>query len=263
MMESGKKEETHTMERPAGIEEEETDDNNQKLYQILKNLEQEWNFIKKRPEETLYRSSTGSSKMIKALGLLDKSPRKLMSSLQHRIISPPPSEEVAWKVRTNDLAVDEILNERRAAIASGKLKGRRRLFEELEGVISTDQEISLVQESDVRSVFSYDYSDNYEEENWGRKEALYPSCPHCSYSSSSSSSSSTSLCAENVERGGLEVATMAEKRTNIGCDIVGSGRGRGRSWLVISLIVVCIVGMIISRNCFGIYEDEEVILTPT
>ncbi|XWS37099.1 hypothetical protein CRYUN_Cryun19dG0013900 [Craigia yunnanensis] len=185
-----------------------------------------------------------------------------MSSLQHRF--SPPSEEVAWKVRTNDLAIEEILNERRAAIERGKLKGRR-LFEDLEGVTDvgfgrdevtySGLEIGLVQESEVRSVFSYE-SDNYEDENWGRKEVLSPSCPHCSYWSSSSS-----LHAENVERGGIKVATLTEKR--IACD-AGSERGRRmviKVWLAIS-ILVCVVG-IISRRRFGIYEDEEVILTPT
>ncbi|XVF54714.1 hypothetical protein PTKIN_Ptkin05aG0203300 [Pterospermum kingtungense] len=259
------------MERP-GIEEEETNDPKlvetspfQELHQLFfKNLEHEWNFIKKRPE-------TGSSKMgkttLEGVLLEYNSQRKLMSSLQHRTMSPPSMEEaVAWKVRTNDLAVEEILNERRAAIESGKLRGRR-LFEEEEGVNEVIynglQEIGLVQESEVRSVFSYEHSDNYEEENWGRKEALSPSCPHCSYSSSSSSS----LWAESVERsGGLEVATLEEKRNNnIACD-VGSGRRRWlvmiKIWVAISL-VVCIVGIIISWNCFGLYEDEEVILTPT
>ncbi|XVE54464.1 hypothetical protein DITRI_Ditri03aG0083500 [Diplodiscus trichospermus] len=243
------------MER-SSIDEEETDD--QKLHLLLKNLEQEWNFIKKRPEKTQYRSSTGSSsKMVKTLGLLDNSPRKLMSSLQH--ITSPASEEVAWKVRTNDLAVEEILKERRAAIESGKLKGRR-LFEEEDGVtdqvgFGSDQvqtssglEIGLVQESEVRSVFSYE-SDNYEDENWGRKEVLCPSCPHCSSSSSSPHD-------ENVERGGTEVATLAEKR--IAGDVCSGTSGRWRVvevWLVI-VLVVCIVG-IISGWSFGIYEDED------
>ena len=162
-------------------------------------------------------------------------------------------------MRTNDLAVEEILNERRAAIESGKLK-RRRPFEEVNGVTEVgfrrDEvtcnglEIGLVQESEVRSVFSY------EDENWGRKEVLSPSCPHCcSYSSSSSQ------CAENIQRGGIEVTTLAQKR--IACD-VGSGRVRWMVimvWLAISLVVF-IVG-IISRRSFGIYKDEEVILTPT
>ncbi|KAB2053615.1 hypothetical protein ES319_A12G199900v1 [Gossypium barbadense] len=243
------------MEGPCTDEEQAGD---QKLQHLLKNLEHEWDFIKKRPEKILYRTSTGSStKMIKTLGSLNQnSPRELIMS--------PPLDEVAWKVRTNDLAVEEILRERRAAIESGKLKGRR-LFEDDEDVneVSFGRnegscsgfEIGLVQESEVRSVFSYE-SDNYEDENWPGKEHMSPSYPHCS-------SSSSSLCgAETLQRGsGTEMATMAEKK--IGSD-VGSGKVRLiviKIWVAISLVVF-IVG-IISTSSFGIYEDEEVILTPT
>ncbi|KAK8266035.1 hypothetical protein V6Z12_D12G218300 [Gossypium hirsutum] len=182
--------------------------------------------------------------MIKTLGSLNQnSPRKLIMS--------PPLDEVAWKVRTNDLAVEEILRERRAAIESGKLKGRR-LFEDDEDVNEvgfgrnegscSGFEIGLVQESEVRSVFSYE-SDNYEDENWPGKEHMSPSYPHCS-------SSSSSLCgAETLQRGsGTEMATMAEKK--IGSD-VGSGRVRLiviKIWVAVSLVVF-IVG-IISTSSF-------------
>ncbi|WRX18344.1 hypothetical protein QQP08_010831 [Theobroma cacao] len=250
------------MERPS-VEEEVTDD--QKLHHLFKNLEQEWDFIKQRPERTLHTRSTGSSKMIQTLRLLNNSPRKLMSSLQHR---SSPSERVAWKVRTNDLAVEEILTERRAAIESGKLKGRR-LFEGAEGVTEmgfgrdevtcSGWEIGLDQESEVRSVFSYE-SDNDVDEIWGRKEVSSASCPRCC--SCSPSSSSSSLCAEKEQRGGTEVATLAEKRI-----VRDVGSGRGRRWMVIIVwltitLAVCVVG-IISRRNFCLYEDEEVCLTPT
>ncbi|OMP08367.1 hypothetical protein COLO4_06540 [Corchorus olitorius] len=105
----------------------ENTDHQQKLHQIFEALEQEWDFIKQRPE----RSSSRSSKMIKNLRLLNTSPRQLMSSLQDRSSSPTEGS-VGWKMRTNDLAVEEILTERRAAIETGKLKGRRLFVEEEE-----------------------------------------------------------------------------------------------------------------------------------
>ncbi|KAE8703510.1 hypothetical protein F3Y22_tig00110469pilonHSYRG00259 [Hibiscus syriacus] len=235
------------MEGPCADVEEQTED--QKLRLLLKNLEHGWDFIKKRPEKTVYRTSTGSSKMIEAPGLLDGNfPTKLMST---------PFEEAAWKVRTNDLEVEEILRERRLAIESGRLKGRR-LFEDVDnetkvGFPFSGLEISLVEESEVRSVFSYESDDN-EDENWLlRKEHLSPWYPHCS--SSPSSSSSSSLCAaDTLQRGsGTEIATMAE-----------SGRARLnviKVFIAISLILLVV--FIISMGSFGVYEDEEVILTPT
>lgn len=53
--------------------------------------------------------------MFKELHLLDNSPRNLMSSLQHR--RSPLDGGGAWKVRYNDLAVEEILRDRKAALS--------------------------------------------------------------------------------------------------------------------------------------------------
>ncbi|KAK8657808.1 hypothetical protein V6N13_036029 [Hibiscus sabdariffa] len=244
------------MEGPCTDDEEQTED--QKLQLLLKNLEHEWDFIKKRPQKSLHRTSSGSCKTIRTLGFVDENspaPGKLMSS--------PPLEETAWKVRTNDLAVDEILRERRAAIESGQLKGRRLFEDETEAgfggnmVSCSGLEIGLVEESEVRSVnFSYESDDN-DDENWPpRKEHLSPPYPHCSYSPSSSSSSSP---LQSQRGSGSEMATMAERKI-----VVRSGRARvnvTKVWIGISLIVL-IVG-IISTGSFGVYEDGEVILTPT
>ncbi|KAK8537706.1 hypothetical protein V6N13_096485 [Hibiscus sabdariffa] len=257
------------MEGPCTDDEEQSED--QKLQLLLKNLEHEWDFIKKRPEKTLHRTSSGSCKTIRTLGFVDENspaPGKL-------IMSSVPLEETAWKVRTNDLAVDEILRERRAAIESGQLKGRR-LFEDVDDetepgfggnmVSCSELDVGLVEESEVRSVnFSYESDDN-DDENWPpRKEHLSPPYPHCSYSPSPLSSSSSSPRAaepETLQRGsGTEMATMAERKI-----VVRSGRARARLnvfkvYIGISLIVF-IVG-IISTGGFGVYEDGEVILTPT
>ncbi|KAF7838789.1 putative transmembrane protein [Senna tora] len=73
----------------------------------------------------------------------------------------------AWKLlRTKDLAVQEIMEERRAAIESGRLKGRR-LFEPMEGNTNENHYKNGFsgdmgdQETDVRSL-SFDYSEDEE-----------------------------------------------------------------------------------------------------
>ncbi|KAH9770007.1 SUMO-activating enzyme subunit 1A [Citrus sinensis] len=111
------------------------------LGQFYKNLEEELDCMEQSPD---------SSMKVKTLPLLVNSPRTIMSSL-------PASDEVkTWKVRTNDLAVMEVLQERRAAVESGKLKGRR-LFEEYDEGLNglTDD-----QGCEVRSVTSYDSDDS-------------------------------------------------------------------------------------------------------
>lgn len=112
-----------------------------KLEQFYKNLEEELDCMEQSPD---------SSMKVKTLPLLVNSPRTITSSL-------PASDEVkTWKVRTNDLAVMEVLQERRAAVESGKLKGRR-LFEEYDEGLNglTDD-----QGCEVRSVTSYDSDDS-------------------------------------------------------------------------------------------------------
>ncbi|XP_062029352.1 uncharacterized protein LOC133745306 [Rosa rugosa] len=93
----------------------------EKLQEQFMNLQQEWKSYKQSYPKTKRRSySSSSSTMAKTRS------RHLMSSLQHRMF---PSEGDNWNVRTNDFAVEEIRRDRRAAIESGKLKGRR-LFED-------------------------------------------------------------------------------------------------------------------------------------
>lgn len=112
-----------------------------KMEQLYKNLEEELDCIEESPD---------SSMKVKTLPLLVNSPRTIMSSL-------PASDGVkTWKVRTNDLAVMEVLQERRAAIESGELKGRR-LFEEFdEGLNGLNDD----HDCEVRSVTSYDSDDS-------------------------------------------------------------------------------------------------------
>ncbi|KAK4395590.1 hypothetical protein Sango_1713300 [Sesamum angolense] len=114
----------------------------QALVQQLKNLESEWESIdKSRPRSPPRRcSSAGSADSILASfdQLLDNSPRELMSSLQHR---ESPSVRVLRLKNDCDMSVREILMDRRAAIMSGKLKGRRLFWPE--DTPSSEEELDL------------------------------------------------------------------------------------------------------------------------
>ncbi|KAA8542096.1 hypothetical protein F0562_023248 [Nyssa sinensis] len=156
-----------------------------KLYQQFKNLQRDWDTFKQSNPRTLRRCLTDSNTIIKTLQLLNNSPRDLMSSLQYR---RSPSE-----------AVEEILRERRAAIESGKLKGRR-LFGGLEGATEMAFEgreeicndcFDLVQESEVRSVSSY--GSHAENVNCESKEEVPSGCCHCCSCSGSSLSGLISM----------------------------------------------------------------------
>ncbi|KAJ6882522.1 hypothetical protein NC651_028957 [Populus alba x Populus x berolinensis] len=240
------KETDPTLERP-GKEGKELID---KLYQQLMHLEQEWDLIKQSKTRTLRRASTDSKLVVKAHKLLHNSPRDLMSSLQHGR-SPPEGGGGAWKVRNNDLAVDEILKERRAGIESAGLKGRRLLgamgssvsemgFEGIEEMICNNRD-GLAQESEIRSVFSYD-SDDENENVEASKEG------------------------ESEEKEGEKVAVASvqeENRVSISDqDRYGTNRMVALGWLIIAFIV-CAIG-IVSKRCFGGHGvGNEVILFPT
>ena len=216
--------------------------------------------------------------MVKARKLLYSSPSDLKSSLQHGR-SPPGGGGGAWKVKNNDLAVDEILKERRAAIESGKLKGRR-LFEAMGSSVSEmdfggiEEMIchnldGLVQESEVRSVFSY-ASDDETEDVEASKGGLSPYSHHCSYSSSSSSSSSFSFyicdnCTEREkeeEKVVVEASEQEEKRVlNADQERYGASWMVAMGWLTIAFIV-CAFG-IISKSFGNHGVGNEVIEFPT
>ncbi|KAJ4728808.1 putative Transmembrane protein [Melia azedarach] len=244
------------------MEEKESED---KLDQLYSNLEDEWDgYIKQSKPRNPRRCSTGSSIVGKTLSLLENSPRTLMSSLQHRR-SPAADREMSWKVRTNDLAVMEILRERRAAIESGKLKGRR-LFDDIDIGFGGTEEIytasasvsgwninGLIQDCEVRSMTSYDSDD---EEGIGASEV---ELPVCSQFHSRSSSSCTSLCNEVVLKEGEVLVEVEDKRS-----VSSGGWKRVLVWLAVALIIgaVCITS--VGRSFSGYRnEDHKVILVPT
>ncbi|KAK9108520.1 hypothetical protein Syun_024531 [Stephania yunnanensis] len=121
-----------------------------------------------------------------------------------------------WKVRNNDLAVAEILDERRAAIESGELKGRR-LIEALESVntmgSSEEHDICsacssssvLIQTGDVDAYYSSSTDDSEDVD-------IEYICVEC-YSSSSS-----------VE---MDSSDEGESRVVLAVDESGTGAGDG------------------------------------
>lgn len=163
-----------------------------KLHQLYKKLEQDWHAFKESTTKPTRRTRTGSRKYhdpnastnIKLLPIIlqqrDISPRQLMYELQREPSSPPPAE-LAWR-NNNDVAAREILQERREAIESGKLKGRR-LFHE-----------STVEEGESEEVRSISF--HYSEEDEHDIDQINESCGSkglldgYSYSSSFNSSSS-------------------------------------------------------------------------
>ncbi|KAL6011575.1 hypothetical protein ACLOJK_002023 [Asimina triloba] len=98
-------------------------DKDDQLQQQFQHLQQDWNSFKRsNPHRPLRRPSgglicAGSNDLFQ---LMDSSPRGLISSLQK-----DHSPFDGWRIRTNDLAVQEITRDRQDAIESGRLKGRR------------------------------------------------------------------------------------------------------------------------------------------
>lgn len=228
-----------------------------KLHQQFQHLQQQWDSIKHLKPRTLCRSSTDSRVMFKELHLLDNSPRNLMSSLQHR--RSPLDGGGAWKVRYNDLAVEEILRDRKAAIESGKLKGRR-LFEEEEGAseVGSGGKQDIISDNwngfEEMSMFSYN-SDDEKENVESKEEELYPVL--CHYGSCSYSSSTSYICDDCIDE-----AVATEKK---GVNIVAGYSNRltkAKGWLAIILILcaICIISM---KRLSGNGKVKEVILVPT
>ncbi|XP_008239500.1 PREDICTED: uncharacterized protein LOC103338092 [Prunus mume] len=240
-----------------------------KLQKQFMILQQDWDSYKQSNPRAKRRHSTNSSSftMVKNLDqLLDTSPRHLMSSLQHGL-SPSQGE---WPVRTNDL-VEEIRRERRAAIESGKLKGRR-LFEaeecETEMGFGGTEGIwcggnGLAQEREVRSV-SFDDSDADDDYGSGKSKEIAVCFQGC-YKTSSSSSSS--LSDEDVEReveieARMKLVSVEEKRVD---NKYEGGNGRRCTavimpWLAIALLVSAIFFI---RGFAGYPKVDEVVLVPT
>lgn len=229
----------------------------EKLQEQFMNLQQDWESYKQTNPNTKRRSystnSSSSNTMAKTLDqLLDNSPRHLMSSLQQRM---HPSEGDNWNV--NDLAVEEIRRDRREAIESGKLKGRR-LFEEAEheetdiGFGGEEAEWGgWDQESEERSV-PFRESDGEEAESGKSKEIKV-----CFQLSASCSISSPS--GEKMEEEEEKSVSVVEK------EIVKNKAGNWVRCIVVIMPVLAIIFAICSIRVLYGYGNEnyEAILVPT
>jgi hypothetical protein len=220
------------------IKERATED---KLQQKFKALQEEWESYKQSSPRThrRYYSTDSNAMANKALQQLDCSPSNLVSSLHHSSLSPSRRGK---KIKTNVLAMEEILRERMAVIESGWLKGRRRLFEALEDV--TEMGFGI--------------------ESRGNKDL--PVCFQSSSSSSVSSLSGEKVGGEVLEEEKKAVAaSMETKRVAYG----GSGNRRRwmvslTGWLIIASIFVYAIFCIVPVRSFGGYGDEhEMLLVPT
>lgn len=181
-----------------------------------------------------------------------------MSSLQeNRRKSPILEDGSYWKVRTNDLAAQEILRERRAALVSGKLKGRR-LFEGMENgdEICSDCFDLLHESHEVRSVGSYGSHDEKKVEycgSWGEK------------SEGILGLDDSFLWDEKMVEKEKREVDVKEKKRIVSPKSVGNGGGR---WMLamasFAIVTMVLTFGLISMSCNGgnLHEDK-VILFPT
>lgn len=191
-------------------------------------------------------------------------------------MSDVQDEGLVWKVRNNDLAVQEILRERRAALASGKLKGRR-LFkgspsEEVEGEDICNECFDHLchPESEVRSMGSYG-SDDEEDEKKCFEEYVW------SYGGNDRRDSNSLDSSLSEEKMGKDVSLMErikeernhddkeKRRVGFGANLVGKNGGK---WMIamawFSVLTMALALGLISVSCNGgNLEEEKVFLIPT
>ncbi|KAI9079469.1 hypothetical protein K1719_038551 [Acacia pycnantha] len=171
---------------------------------------------------------------------MNKSPTDLMSMFQEQ------QQQQPWKLRTRDAAVQEILRERREAIETGRLKGRR-LFEPIQRggttilneVLSGDDEIG--QESEVRSL-SFDYSEDE------------------TYSPPSSSSALPLLSCHSLDR---DQEVKEEEEVQDVCNAEARVGNGGRDIIFLGMIAIVLLVFAIYKSWVRRFEEYEVILVPT
>ncbi|KAL2454985.1 Uncharacterized protein Adt_47519 [Abeliophyllum distichum] len=229
---------------------------NTALLEQMKNLEKDWETFSKQ-SKSRRRCSTGSSDSIfTSLLVKENSPRGLMSALQHR---RSPSDGLIWKMKNSDYAVEEIIRDRRAAIKSGKLKGRQLLgaFEgaaEMELQWKKDEEIicseclDLVQEMKLSSMEASVFK---EDENSVQKNLSVGSC-------------SESDCSSEVN----QTLDEAEKKEELKVKRVSRNlRGNGgrymhaMAWFAFLSMLFTLV--LISVTCKNVHQDMVIYLVPT
>ncbi|KAL6497262.1 hypothetical protein OROGR_029192 [Orobanche gracilis] len=241
------------------------------LIQQFINLEIEWKILKdsrggrNKPPAVDASDNISSSILLAYLdrAVLDKSPTGLVSYLQHR-----KSPSLSIVVRNCDVAVEEILRDRRAAIISGKLKGRR-LFQASEEDSDLKEEISqsdwlnnMAQERKVMVV-----NDPNSIHGGKRIRRSLGGEDDDSTSVVSDQSLSRSFSDSSVSEEKVVVAVVEEEKRG-GAD--GNQRGGDRGYMVSNgwfafVLILAILGLI-SMSCNGRFvevSDEFMILVPT
>ncbi|KAK7411004.1 hypothetical protein VNO78_02319 [Psophocarpus tetragonolobus] len=209
----------------------------EELYDRFKDLEQEWEAFKEsKPTKVSHKHILPSNQTIHKY-----SPRELMFNLQRE--SPSPTENVT---RVNDVAVQEILQERREAIQRGKLKGRR-LFQDES---STNEE---------RSMSFY----NSEDESSGT-EGVHHCCNRQFSNPSSSSSSCLVADHKDIKVVANLIPMIAEIRV---VDANVDRRGNGRTSYAVFLggvaIILLLIAMFLRSAKSAGADDYHLILVPT
>ncbi|KAH6799206.1 hypothetical protein C2S51_035690 [Perilla frutescens var. frutescens] len=224
-------------------EESEDDAENLALIQQLKELECIWRSIQNsRPRSPRTSSSSHSysysnSNSITSFdeNLFQNSPRTLMSSLQHR--------KPAFGLKNCSSAVEEILMDRRAAILSGRFKGRQ-LFGAEERTSSVEEEDDGIQEREVMMM------------NYDQHDELPP------FDFSEPSEDKVVVEEKTV----VEVADAAEKRAG------GDGRRRREkagcgcmpATACLALVLIVFALVFFSMSCHAKYHvQDHLVLVPT
>ncbi|TYJ98442.1 hypothetical protein E5676_scaffold350G00430 [Cucumis melo var. makuwa] len=196
---------------------------------------------------------------------------ELISSLNRH--GTPPSN---WKIRTNQLAYDDIRRERRAAIASGNLKGRRLSYDD-----AVDMSLHLKNTDFLHGDYLDEFPDQDDQiiiqsssDSGEEKAEQVPVCLNAlSYSCASSSSSSSSSGQLVPPQTKEEMAAKAKVEENVtaivgekkmetwnGCKI---GKWKvGLAWLAVASVPM----VVFSLRCLWFHDEDEqfpFLLVPT
>ncbi|KAG5617862.1 hypothetical protein H5410_017686 [Solanum commersonii] len=179
-----------------------------------------------------------------------------MSSLQNNE-SPFEEEGVNWKVlkKKKNLVVEEIISDRRTALASGKLKGRR-LFGEIsdeKSSITTDTTTSqeVISEDEICSdcIVLHEKMDN--NENVGGDSLI-------------SGSSISSFSTEKVSKEGEIRMIEGNHRAPVNLLERKERRYRTCLWLLVMVMFAITVSVFTRGICLMVGKQvEEVVLVPT
>ncbi|KAL6584308.1 hypothetical protein OROMI_003597 [Orobanche minor] len=241
------------------------------LIQQFLNLEIEWKILKdsRRGRNKPDASDNISSSILLAYSdraVMDKSPRGLVSYLQHR-----KSPSLSRVVRNCDLVVEEILRDRRAAIISGKLKGRRLFQKSEEEDSDLNEEISksdwlhnMTQERKVMVV------NDRNSIHGGKRRRIRSLGGEDDESTSVASDQSLSRSFSDNSVSEEKVVVVAVKEDEKRGGAGGKPRGGDRGYMVsvawfAFVLILAILGLI-SMSCHGKFvevNDEFMILVPT